>query len=191
MTALMASSLAAAAQAAGEGGAGAAEGGGLLTVEGGLVIWTLVVFGLLLAILAKAAWPVILRAVEEREKRLEREIAAAQQANAEAQRLLAEYQAQLARARAEAAEIVAGGRQAGDKLREEMALKGREEHEAMLARARREIQIERDKAVAELRREAVELSIAAASKVIERNLDTEADRKLVQEYLKSLQPSRS
>lgn len=167
------------------------EGGGLLTVEGGLVIWTLVVFGLLLAILAKAAWPAILKAVEEREKRLEGEIAAAQQANAEAQRLLAEYQAQLARAKAEAADIVAAGRQAGEKLRAEMVAKGREEHEDQLARARREIQIEREKLRTALRREAVELSIAAAGKVIERNLDTEADRKLVQEYLDSLQASGS
>jgi len=58
-------------------------------------------------------------------------------------------------------------------------------------RARREIGLERDQAVVELRREAVELSIAAASKVIERNLDNETDRRLVRDYLQSLDSTRS
>ena len=72
-----------------------------------------------------------------------------------------------------------------------MVAKGRAEQEELLERARREIALERDRAVAELRREAVELSIAAATKVIERNLDTEADRKLVQDYLASLRAPAS
>src|SRR2546422_5984095 len=63
-------------------------GGGLLTVEGGLVIWTLVVFGLLLYILKRSAWPVLLQAVREREQRLERQLAEAAQAREEAARLL-------------------------------------------------------------------------------------------------------
>ena len=166
-----------------------AEGGGRgpFTVNPGLTIWTLVIFGLLLLILAKTAWPAILKAVEEREHRIQAQLDEAAKANAEAQRLLGEYQGQLASAKAEAQEIVAQGRTAGEKLREEIIAKGRAEQEELLARARREIVIERDKAVAELRREAVELSIAAASKVIEKNLDTEADRRLVQDYLATLQ----
>ena len=166
-------------------------GRGPFTINPGLTIWTLVIFGLLLLILAKTAWPAILKAVEEREHRIQEQLDAAAQANAEAQRLLAGYQAQLAAAKAEAQEIVAHGRTEGDKLREEMIAKGRAEQEELLARARREITIERDKAVTELRREAVELSIAAASKVIERNVDTEADRRLVQNYLAGLHTPRT
>ena len=157
------------------------------TINGGLMIWTLVIFGILmLAILAKTAWPAILKQVEEREARIRQQLDEAAKANAEAQRLLAEYQGQLAKAKAEAQDLLAQGRLAGEKLREEMVAKGRTEQEELLERARREIALERDRAVAELRREAVELSIAAASKVIERNLDSEADRKLVQDYLSSL-----
>ena len=137
------------------------------------------VFVLLLVILAKTAWPAILKAVEEREKKIQAQLDDAAKANAEAQRVLAVYQQQLAAAREEAQAIVAAGRQAGERLREELVAKGRAEQEELLVRARREIGLEKDKALVELRREAVELSIAAASKVIERNLDNEADRRLV------------
>jgi F-type H+-transporting ATPase subunit b len=164
------------------------EGGaaGPFAVNPGLIIWTLLIFGALLVILAKTAWPAILKAVEEREHRIQEQLDQAAKANAEAQQLLSDYQQQLASAKAEAQEVVAQGRLAGEKLRDELVAKGRAEQEELLERARREIQVERDRALAELRREAVELSIAAAGKVIERNVDTEADRKLVQSYLASL-----
>ena len=174
--------------------AAAAEQGGGGTpfdINPGVTIWTLVVFVLLLGILAKTAWPAILKTVEERERKIKAQLDAAAKANAEAQRVLSVYQQQLAAAREEAGAIVAAGRQAGDRLREDLVAKGRAEQEELLVRARREIGLEKDKAVAELRREAVELSIAAASKVIERNLDSAADRRLVQQYLADLESSRS
>lgn len=166
-------------------------GAGPFAINPGLIIWTLVVFGILLFILARTAWPAILKQVEEREARIRQQLDDAAKANAEAQRLLSEYQSQLARAQAEAQNMLAQGRQAGEKLREELVSRGRTEQEELLERARREIALERDRALAELRREAVELSIAAATKVIGRNLDTEADRKLVQDYLQNLHPPQS
>ena len=171
----------------------AAEGApkGPFAITPGVSIWTLVVFLILLVVLAKTAWPAILKAVEEREKKIQAQIEQAQKANQEAQRVLAEYQPKLAAARGEAQELLAAGRQAGEKLREEIVARARAEHEELIARARREIVAEREKALADLRREAVELSLAAASKVIERNLDTEADRRLVQEYLNSLRGTQS
>jgi len=174
-----------AASAAGEGGSGP------FSINPGVTIWTLVVFGILLFALAKTAWPAILQAVEEREQRIQAQLDAAEKANAEGQRALAICNQQLSTAREEAQAIVAAARQAGEKVREELVAKGRVEQEELLARARREIGLERDKAVAELRREAVELSIAAASKVIERNVDTESDRRLVRDYLDRLGATRS
>jgi F-type H+-transporting ATPase subunit b len=157
----------------------------------GVSLWTLVIFLLLLFILAKTAWPAILKAVEERERKIQAQLDDAAKANAEAQRVLSVYQQQLAAAREEAGAIVAAGRQAGERLREDLVAKGRAEQEELLVRARREIGLEKDKALGELRREAVELSIAAASKVIERNLDNATDRRLVQDYLDHLESSRS
>lgn len=169
----------------------AAAPAGPFVINGGLIIWTLVIFGALLFILSKTAWPAILKQVEDREARIRQQLDDAAKANADAQRLLADYQAQLAAAKSEAQDLLAQGRQAGEKVREEMVAKGRTEQEELLERARREIAIERDRALAELRKEAVDLSIAAATKLIERNLDTEADRRLVQDYLNSLHTKAS
>jgi F-type H+-transporting ATPase subunit b len=69
-----------------------------------------------------------------------------------------------------------------------MLEKAREEQEELLARARRELEDERQRAVAELRREAVDLSLAAAGRLIRQRLDSDADRKLVSDYLATLEP---
>ncbi len=164
---------------------------GPFVINGGVIFWTLIIFGLLFILLAKFGWPAILRQVEEREARIKGQLDEAARANAEAQQLLSDYQSQLSGAKEQAAGIIATARQDGEKLREEIVAKGRAEQDELLEQARREIAMEKDRAVAELRREAVELSIAAASKVIEKNLDTAADRKLVTDYLASLPKSQS
>jgi len=164
---------------------------GPFAINPGVSIWTLVVFLLLLYALAKWAWPQILKAVEAREQKIRAQIEAAEKANQDAQKLLAEYEQRLAAAKGEAQELLAAGRTAGEKLREDIMARARAEHEELIGRARREIAAEREKAVAELRREAVELSLAAAGKVIEKNLDTEADRRMVQDYLNSLKSPQS
>ncbi len=164
---------------------------GPFAINPGVSIWTLVVFLLLLFALGKWAWPAILKAVEEREKKIQAQIEAAEKANRDAQQVLVDYQKKLAAARGEAQELLAAGRAAGEKLREEIMARARAEHEELIGRARREIVAEREKAVADLRREAVELSLAAAGKVIEKNLDTEADRRMVQDYLNSLKSTQS
>lgn len=164
---------------------------GPFAINPGVSIWTLVVFVLLFGLLAKFVWPQILAAVEAREKKIQAQLDQAEQANREAQRVLAEYQQKVAAAKTEAQELLAAGRQAAEKVREDMLARARQEHEDLIGRARREIAAEREKAVAELRGEAVELSLAAASKVLERNLDSEADRRLVRQYLDSLHDSRT
>src|SRR3989442_7194876 len=89
-------------------------GGGLLTVEGGLVIWTLVVFGLLLYVLKRSAWPVLLQAVREREQRLERQLAEAAQAREEAAGLLEQHKHALEHARARAQGVRTKAKDLGD-----------------------------------------------------------------------------
>lgn len=164
---------------------------GPFAMNPGVSIWTLVIFLVLVVVLAKTAWPAILKAVEERERKIQAQLDQAEKANQDAQRVLADYQEKLAAARNEAQQLLAAGRQAAEKAREEIMARSRAEHEDMLARARREIVAEREKALAELRSEAVELSLAAAGKVLERNLDSEADRRLVREYLDSLHNTRT
>jgi F-type H+-transporting ATPase subunit b len=164
-----------------------ASGGGPFSINPGLIIWTLVVFGLLMVLLWRFAWPSILKAVEERERRIQKQLEDAERANAEAQRLLEEHKKTIAAARGEAQDMIAKAKAVAEKERAALLAKAREEYESLLVRARKDIDAEKEKALVELRREAVELSIAAASKVIEANLDTDANRRLVADYLASLE----
>lgn len=155
-------------------------------VNFGLFFWTWVVFIALFFALRRLAWPSILKSVEERERRIQKQLEDAEKANAEAQRLLEEHKKQIGSARNEAQDILAKAKTVSQKEREALLAKAREEYDALLSRARKDIEAEKDKAIVALRREAVELSIAAASRVIEANLDTEANRRLVAEFLESL-----
>lgn len=159
---------------------------GPLTVEGGLMFWTIVVFLVLLAVLKRFAWPVVLGAVQAREQALEQQLAEAERSRVEAAQLLEEHRRLLGDAKAQAHAVVVEARQLAEKERAVALEKTKQEQDELLARARREIAAERDRAVAELRREAVDLSLAAASKLIEKRLDGETDRKLVLEYLATL-----
>jgi F-type H+-transporting ATPase subunit b len=155
-------------------------------VNFGLFFWTWVVFIGLFFALKRLAWPMILKSVQERERNIQKQLEDAGRANAEAQRLLEEHKKQIAAAHNQAQEILSKAKTVSQKEREALLAKAREEYDALLNRARKDIDAERDKAILALRREAVELSIAAASRVIEANLDTEANRRLVTEFLESL-----
>jgi F-type H+-transporting ATPase subunit b len=165
-----------------------AEGGSvnLLSPSGGLMFWTLIIFVLLLLLLSKFAFPPILGAVEARERSLQEAIEGAKADREAAAALLAQQRAELERSRTEAQQLIAEGRSAGEKLRAEMLEQTRQQQQELLDRARREIEAERDRAIAELRREAVDLAIAGASKVIEQNLDSTANRRLVETFLASV-----
>jgi F-type H+-transporting ATPase subunit b len=156
---------------------------GPLTVEFGLMFWTLVVFAALFVILRKFAWPALIGAVEAREKALEEQLAEAERNRAEAARLLAQHEKLMIEGKAQAHALLVEARTLAEKERALAMEKTRQEQEDLLERARRDIAAERDRAVAELRREAVDLSLAAASKLIEKRLDSDTDRKIVQEYL--------
>lgn len=157
----------------------------LLTPHGGLMLWTLLIFIGLFFILSRYAFGPITKAVEAREQALQDAIDQAKRDREEAARILAEHRAQLEGARSEAQHIIAEGRAVGEKLRTEMLDETRAQQQDLLERARREIAGERDLAIAQIREEAVDLALAAASKVIEKNLDDSANRKLVEGYLAS------
>ena len=159
---------------------------GPLTVEFGLMFWTVIVFVALLLVLRRFAWPAVLGAVEARERALEEQLAEAERSRREAAELLAQHQKLLAEARSQAHGLLAEARAAAEKERALAMEKTRQEQEELLERARRDISAERDRAVVELRREAVDLSLAAATKLIGERLNSENDRRIVQEYLASL-----
>jgi F-type H+-transporting ATPase subunit b len=157
-----------------------------LSPEPGLILWTLFIFVLLLLVLKRFAWPAVLGAVEAREKALEEQLAEAERNRAEAAALLAEHKKLIADAKAQAHGIIVEAKAVAEKERALAIEKSRAEQGELLERARREIAAERDRAMADLRREAVDLSLAAASKLIGERLSSETDRKLVLEYLSTV-----
>jgi F-type H+-transporting ATPase subunit b len=156
-------------------------------INTGVIFWTLIVFGLLLLLLWRFAWPAILKTVEERERRIQRQLEETERNRVESARLLEEHQRLIAGGRAEAQELIAKAKQVAEKEREALLARTRQEQEELLARARREIDDEKQKALLALRKEAVDLAMAAAAKLIEVKLDSEANRRLVEEYLASLE----
>jgi F-type H+-transporting ATPase subunit b len=162
----------------------------LLSPNTGLMFWTLIIFVVLLFILSRYAFKPLTAAVEARERALQEMIDRAKVDREEAAKLLAEQTRALDAARAEAQRVIAESRITGEKLRNEMLEQTKQQQHELLDRARVEIDNERKRAIADLRREAVELAVAGASKVIERNLDDQANRKLVESFLATVPPVR-
>lgn len=166
----------------------AAPDGGtsVFNVDFGLVFWTWVLFLLTLGVLSWKAFPAISKGLEARRERIEEEIATARRDREEARRLLDEHQRQLDEARLEAKAILQEGREAGERLREDILADARKEHEALLEKARKEMDREREELIAAVRRDAIDLSIAAAERLVSEHLDDEANRKLVRDYLSEI-----
>lgn len=159
---------------------------GLLSLQGGLMFWTLVVFLIVFWVLSKFAFGPITKAVADREQALLDAIEAAKQDRDAAAALLEEHRKQIEAARNEAQRYIAEGRAQAEKMKSEMLEATHAQQAELLERARRDIDSEKSKAIDELRREAIDLALAGASKVIEKNLDDAQNRKLVESYLSSI-----
>jgi F-type H+-transporting ATPase subunit b len=164
---------------------GGAEGGGaaLFNVNVGLTIWTIVIFLLLVLILGKFAWGPILSSAKAREDRIQQALDEAAQRQAEAVALLEQHRAQLADARRQAQEIVNEGKTAGERVRRDIEEKARTEGQSLLERAKSEIEREKESALDQIRKESVDLALAAAARLMNEKLDPEKDRRLVVSYL--------
>jgi len=156
----------------------------MLDINPGLMIWTIGTFLILLFILNKAAWKPILGALEAREKNIKDNIEAARKAREDADRSIEEYRKKLAEAHAEAQSTVAKARQDAERVGEELKAKYKLEADTMLDKARKQIELEKQAALKEIRDEVAGLAIAAAEKVISKSLDSEDHRRLVVESLK-------
>jgi F-type H+-transporting ATPase subunit b len=154
----------------------------------GLMIWTLVIFAVLMVVLSRYAFGPLTKAVRAREQSLQQAIDAAKADREAAAKLLQEHEARIEAARGEAQKLIADGRSIAEKMRGDLLEQTRKEQQDMLERARREIESEKDRAIAQLRREAVDLALAGASKVIEQNLESQKNRQLVESYLASIAP---
>ena len=161
---------------------------GLMSPNPGLMIWTLLIFAALFFVLKRYAFPPIVAAVEAREKALEDAVEGARRDRDEAARLLAEARAALDSTRAESQQFVAQARAQAEKMRADALEQTRVQQQELMERARRDIEAEKGRAIADLRREAVDLALAGATKVIGRNLDDAGNRRLVEDFLATVPP---
>jgi len=161
----------------------------LLSPSYGLMAWTLIIFVVLAIILSRFAFGPITAAVRAREAALEEAITAAKRDREEAAKLLAEHRAALDASRGEAQKLIVDARVAAERVRAELIEQAHAEQANMLARARQDIEAEKSRAIAQLRREAVDLAIAGAGKVIDKNLDQASNRQLVESFLASVTPA--
>jgi F-type H+-transporting ATPase subunit b len=161
----------------------AAEESSPLDVNVGLMIWTLIIFVSVLVALRRFAWPNILGAVERREAHIRELLDATRREREEAAAMLEENRRILDETRARVQEAMNETRTTGERMRAEMMAETRREQDAMLERARRDIAAERQAALDAVRREAVDVSMAAAERLVRRNLDGEDNRRLVREFL--------
>jgi len=162
----------------------------LVQPDPGLFIWTILTFLVLVALLAKFAWRPLLQALESRQESIRKSLDDAQKAKQELERLHAESAEIIRQSRVEADAIVTRSRGDAERLREEMKQKARAEADAIVKNAERQIQLETSRAVQQIRREAVDLSVMIASKLIQRNLTKEDNERLIEEALKQVEGPR-
>jgi F-type H+-transporting ATPase subunit b len=165
----------------------AASKGSFLIKPGiGLMIWTLVVFGITLLLLKRLAFPRISEALARRQKAIEESIDTAERTRQEADKLLAEYRERLKEARAQADEIVHRARQAAETHESEAKQQGQHLLEEAKRRAERDIEAATERALSDLRREVADLTVLATERVTKKTLTEEDQRRLVDEALAEL-----
>ncbi|WP_050616592.1 F0F1 ATP synthase subunit B [Bacillus testis] len=151
--------------------------------NGGDIIFQLLCFIVLLALLKKFAWKPLVNMMKEREAHVASQIDEAEKTRAEASRYVEEQRELLKQSRVEAQSLIENARKQGDIQREEIVTAARTEAERIKDSAKLEIVAEKEKAVTALREQVASLSVLIASKVIEKELNEADQEKLINEYL--------
>ena len=162
----------------------------LVQPDPGLFIWTILTFVVLVALLAKFAWGPLLSALDSRQAMITKSLDDAQKAKQELERLQTESTRIVNEARVEAEQIVSRSRSDAEQLREEIKQRSRAEAAAIVKNAEKQIQQETARALQQIRHEAVELSVAIASKILQRNVSKEDNERLIEETLKQVETQR-
>ena len=165
----------------------AAGGGGgfnpLSLDGGGNLLWTVVIFVITLPLMWKLVMGPVTNALEERDGHAARAIERAETASREAEKARADIEVQLGEAQANAAKLMAEARERAEVREKEIVDAAKQEASTMIDQARGAIRAEQDKAISQIRNEVVDLSLSAASKVLERKVGDEDDRRMVTELI--------
>ena len=153
----------------------------------GNAIWTLAIFLIVVIVLGKFAWGPVLGLLKQREEFIHNALADAKRDRDDAEARLKEYAAKLQGAYTEAATIVEEARRDAERLREEIRQRAKSDADKAVANAERQIQLQTNSAMEQIRREAVDLSVMIASKIIQRNLSREDNERLIDDAIKQVE----
>jgi F-type H+-transporting ATPase subunit b len=151
----------------------------LLKVNPGLIFWTTITFILLIIVLSKTAWKPILSALNEREKNIQSSIDRAETARTDAEKLLAESKKALSQTQVDADKIIQEAKSYAEKMRVDLVEKAGMEARKTIEDAKKSIENEKQRALAELRDEVVSLAIRGAEMIIKHNLDAEKQKNII------------
>ena len=152
----------------------------------GTILAQMLNFFILVWILARFAYKPLVSMMQERKERIAKDLADAQVARKEAEQFKADYAAQIANARQEAQQIVEKAVQQAEATTREQLAAAREQIEREKERARQDIVNERDRAMNNLRNEVISLSVAMATKVVAKDMDSETNTKLIEDAIAKL-----
>ena len=158
----------------------------LVQVVPGLMIWTLLAFGVAMIVLKKFAWPKISEILDERQQLINESITSAEKTRSESEQVLAEYRQRLAEAREQADEILSRARKAAEATEAEALSEGQEKRQEMVDAAKRDIEAETRRALEEIRKEVANLTVLATERITRRTLDEKAQQELVEEALSEI-----
>jgi F-type H+-transporting ATPase subunit b len=158
----------------------------LIEVAPGLMIWTLICFGITFFVLRRFAFGPVQKIIDERRQRIRESIEEADRARAEARRLLEEHKQVRAQARGEAEEILSETRRVADSLRERVKEEVEADRTRRLEETRRQIEAETTRALEQIRTEVAELALVAAGKVTGKALDGDDHRRLIEDAIREL-----
>ena len=143
-------------------------------------------FLFLVFVLAKFAYKPLLNIMEERKNKIAADLEAADAAKAEAEAVKSEYAAKLADARQEAQAIVEAARKSAQAAHDKIMAETKAEQDQVVAAAKEAIELEKQKALADVRAQVISLSVMAASKIVEQKLGSEEDKKMAGEIVDSI-----
>ena len=158
----------------------------LVQLDPGLFIWTIVTFLVVFFTLSKFAWKPILKMLKDREDMIRNSLNDAEKAKVELERLNEESEAIMAKARSEAQIILTDGKVAAEKIKEDTVAKAKEYAMKIREEAERQIKVEKDKAIADIKQEVVNISLSVAEKLIDKNLSDADNKTLIEESLKKV-----
>jgi F-type H+-transporting ATPase subunit b len=159
---------------------------GLLKVDPGLLLWTIITFIVLVLIMWRAAWKPLVDALDVRAEKVRSDIENAEKNRIESEQLLAEHERMMDRAKEEATKIIAEGKSDAEKLKDSIVARANSEAKELTERAKKEIFLAKEKALDELKAEVVILSTEIASKIIAKNLKPDDQKAIVEKAIKKL-----